>query len=113
MDYKHIEIIPLYAKPINSHQIGTRALVCGWRTVPQDDVLDDATEDAKYSQNLHCMDLDVLSPPLCRKSLFSGDFQRRVICGQALGTHQKITLVITSKNYLYVQHLKTILVEKN
>ena len=96
MDYTHTEIIPLCAKPINPPQIGTAALVCGWKTVPQDDVLDDATGDAKYSQNLHCMDLDLLSPRFCRKSLFSGDFKRRVICGQALGTRQKITLVIAS-----------------
>ena len=102
MDYNHIEIIPLYTKPTNLQLIGTTALVCGWKTVPQDDVLDDATGDAKYSQNLHCMDLELLNPIFCRKSLFPADFQRIVICGQALGTHQKITLVIASKNCLYV-----------
>ena len=112
MDYKHIEILPLYAKPLNLIQIKTRALVCGWETVSQDDVFDDATGDAKYSQNLHCMELDLLSPPLCRKSLFSGDFQRKVICGQALGTYQIITWVIASKNCLYVQHLEKYIIRK-
>ena len=100
MDYKHIEILPLYAKPINLHQIGTSALVCGWKTESQDDVAYDATGDAKYSQNPHCMELDLLSPPHCRQSLLSGDFQRKAICGQALRTQQKIIWVIASKNCL-------------
>ena len=86
-------MLPLYTKPTNLHQIGARALVCGWGTVSQDDVLDDATGDAKYSQNLHCMDLKLLSPPLCRQSLLTGDFGKKVICGQAIGTHHNITLV--------------------
>ena len=113
MDYTHIEILPLYTKPTNLLLIGSRAIVCGWGTVPQDDVLDDATGDAKYAQNLHCMDLDLLGLLFCRKSLFSGDFQRIVICGQALGTHQKITLVIASKKCLYVQHLENYILGKN
>ena len=101
MDYKHIEILPLYTKPINSYQIGTRSLVCGWGTASQGDVLDDATGDAKYSQNVRCMDFNLLSPLRCQQSLPSADFKKKVICGRALGTYRKITLVIASKNCLY------------
>ena len=93
MDYKHIEILPLYSKPIDLRQIGTIALLCGWGTASQGDVLDDATGDAKYSQNLHCMDLKLLRPPLCRQSFLTGDFGRKIICGQAFGKHYKITSV--------------------
>ena len=102
MDYTHIEILPLYTKPTNLNLIGSRALVCGWGTVPQDDVLDDATGDAKYSQNVRCMDFNLLSATLCQQFLLSGDFHRKVMCGEVLGTYRKITLVIASKNCLYV-----------
>ena len=102
MDYKHIEILPFYAKRINLPKIGTTALVCGCETVSLDDVLDEATGDAKYSQNLHCMNVELLNRQRCQKSLLLGDFQRKVICGETLGTYQKTTLVITSKSCLYV-----------
>ena len=92
----------MYSKPIDLRQQRMNALVCGWGTVSQDDVLDDATGDAKYSQNLHCMDLNLLGPLICRKYFSSGDFYKKVICAQALGIHQKIPLVIASKNCLYV-----------
>ena len=94
-------MLPLYTKPTNTHVIGSTAVVCGWETVSQDDVLDDATGDAKYSQNLHCMDLKLLSPPFCRQTFLTGDFAKKVICGEAFGTDHKITSV----NFYFVNKL--------
>ena len=87
-------MLPLYTKPTNLRQIGSTALLCGWGSVSQDDVLDDATGDAKYSQNLHCMNLILLTQPGCWQYFVTGDFERKVICGQAVETHHIITLVI-------------------
>ena len=94
MDYKHIEILPLYSKPINLRQIGTIALLCGWGTVPQDDVLNDGTGDAQYLQNLHCVNIKLFSSKVCKRSFLARDFKAKLICGEAVGEHQKITLVI-------------------
>ena len=102
MDYKHIEILPLYSKPIQLHRTRADGLVCGWETVSQDDVLDDATGDAKYSQNLHCMNVRLLGQLPCQRAFLRRDFRRKLICGQSLIRHQKITLVIASQNCVYV-----------
>ena len=102
MDYEHIEILPLYTKPIDLRQVGANALVCGWGTVLQDDVLDNATGEVQYSQNLHCMGLNLSSPLHCKQAFSSKDFRRKLICGLALSRRQKITLVIASENWVYV-----------
>ena len=93
MDYKHIEILPLYSKPINLRQIGTIALLCGWGTVSQDDVLNDGTRDEQYLQNLHCVNIELLGSKVCKEAFLARDFKNKLICGQALRKHQKITLV--------------------
>ena len=66
MDYKHIEILPLYSTPIQLNRLRTIGVVCGWGTVSQDDVFDGDTGDAKYSQNLHCMNVELLSQLRCQ-----------------------------------------------
>ena len=94
MDYKHIEILPLYSKPIDLRQIGTVALLCGWGTVSQDDVLNDGTGDAQYLQNLHCVNIELLGSKVCKQSPLTRDFKAKVICGYAIRNNQNITLVI-------------------
>ena len=101
MDYKHIEILPLYKKPINLYRIGLNAVVCGWKTISQDDVLAGATQNAQYLQNLHCTDLNLLGSQLCRQTLIYRDFREKLVCGEALGKYQKFTLVIASKHFVY------------
>ena len=93
MDYKDIETLPLYLKAIKVREIGTVALVCGWGTVSQDNLFKDAIGDAQYSQNLHCMNIDLLGPLSCQKILLARDFKTKLMCGRALRKHQKITLV--------------------
>ena len=102
MDYKHIEILPLYSKPIYLHEVGADGLICGWGTVLQDDVCDDATGDEEYSQNLHCMNVELLSQLHCRQVFLSRDYKRKLMCGQSLERRQKITSVIASQNCVYV-----------
>ena len=102
MDYKHIEILPLYSKPIQLHRARADGSVCGWGTVSHDDAFDDATGDAKYSQNLHCMDVQLLSQQRCPRAFLTRDFRRKLMCGQSSKSHQRITLVIASQNCLYV-----------
>ena len=101
MDYKQIEILPLYSKAIESRRVGADCLVCLWGTASQEDVFDDATEDAKFSQNLHCMNAELLSHTRCQQTSLSKDFSK-LMCGQSVNRHQKITLVIASQNCVYV-----------
>ena len=71
----------------------THALVCGWGTVSQDDQFKDAIGEAQYSQNLHCMNINLLSPVRCGQTYLARDFKRKLICAQASIKHQKTTLV--------------------
>ena len=93
-----MDFLPLYSKPIQLNRARADGLVCGWGTVSHDDVFDDATGDAKYSQNLHCMDVQLLSQLRCQQAFLRRDFRSKLMCGQSLESNQKITLVIASKN---------------
>ena len=93
MDYKHIEILPLYPKQIDLRQRGTNTLVCGWGSVSQDDLYKDAIGDAQWSRNLHCMNVELLSQERCQHASLSRDFKRKLICAQASIKHQKTTSV--------------------
>ena len=93
MDYKHIEILPLYAKPFDLRLHGTIALVCGWETVSQDDLLKDAIGDAQCSQNLDCMNIDLFGPQRCRRTCLARDFRRKLMCAPTSIKHEKTTLV--------------------
>ena len=101
MDYKDIKTLDLYAKPIDLRNIGFNALVCGWGTVSQDNVVNNATGYAQYTDNLHCMCFRLQGTRACRKFLIRRDYEFKLICGKPEEEHQEITSVISFEYITY------------
>ena len=74
------------------------ATVCGWGTVRNADHEDYRLENAGYSENLHCMFLNLRNSTVCRTAIPGGDYRNKLICGEAKLTGQITTLVITFQN---------------
>ena len=74
------------------------AEVCGWGSLAKDNGENACNENAEYSDNLHCMTLEICSMAICKKALPSGDYRRKLLCGRSIGKSlQIINSVITKK----------------
>ena len=96
IDYTHVEILNLYKKRINLQQREESATVCGWGT--GDEYRYSSFGNVKYSANLHCTSILVYSEKTCVRVIPSGDYQRKLLCGQAKNQEEVTTLVITLWN---------------
>ena len=71
---------------------GNKATLCGWGPT---------TENEIYSNNLHCMNIEIQNWKKCYSSSKKGyNYQFKYLCGFE-GSEGKLTLVITLKYYVF------------
>ena len=81
--------------PANFHRLGRSGTLCGWGTTTEDDQNTRSLGDAEYSDDLHCMAINILPKECCKLYIKSGDFRKKLVCGDAKIRQQTTTLVIT------------------
>ena len=74
-----MEVLNSYPNKINLRRHGPEAYVCGWATDgPVDNV---EFEEAKFSDNLHCMPIKLYGEGPCYKNIPFGDYKLKLMCG--------------------------------
>ena len=97
VDYSRVEIINLYKYAIDLRPGKKDALVCGWGAVINDDEsIEDSIGCDEYSEDLHCMSLNLHSEKTCNSAIRPGDYKRKLVCGKEINS----THVISSVNIL-------------
>ena len=89
----------LYEERFDLRRHGKDALVCGWGSVTQDDELNNSIGNAEYSENLHCLPLQISSRASCERFVKYGDFRITLTCAKAKFPGAMATLVIIMNNY--------------
>ena len=97
VDYTDIKILDLYPKYVDIRTWGFDATVCGWGTATEDDQKHDDIGNSNYSDDLHCMSLNLYSLRHCKSSARHGNFTHKMMLGYPEHSKQTTTLVITSK----------------
>ena len=93
-DYIDVEFLNFYTKKIDLRFHGFYPKVCGWGTNTVDDENNITIGNAKYSENLKCVYVKLMSPRQCTNLIITGDYRKKNLCGQGFHLNQMTTLVI-------------------
>ena len=91
----------LYPTTTDLRKQGSDASVCGWGPEIEDNQQDKFLENPQYSENLHCMPIQLRGPSYCKRTIKFGRYKSELICGHATLPWQKINFVSTF--YLCIQ----------
>ena len=89
-----IKALDLYPQTADARIHGNNATLCGWGTVKGNDQRNSSIENAEYSEDLHCLILNMCSIDFCRRNVRIGNFKTKLLCGMAKITKQTSTMVI-------------------
>ena len=89
----------MYKPKIKLRKKGIVAITCGWDSTTLDDQVENNIQNAKYSDNLHCMSVILHGAGKCNLAIGRSDFSKKQLCGEALHEGERTVWVITFKSF--------------